>query len=216
MKIPVATLAALILSLAWAGRAPAAAADPGMAQPAKAVPAAPACCCCKEQPGAPFTKESIYQLDERFRDDSGRPFELGSLRGRPVVIDMFFTSCGYACPLAVTDMLAIQSRLPAEVRARATFVLVSFDSAGDTPAVLAKYRAQRLLDGRWVLLNGDEGAVRQLAALLGVSYRRESDGSFTHSNVLSVLNRQGELSFRRVGLSGGVSGLGAAVLAADK
>jgi len=215
MNARTTALAALILSASAAGLASAEPSDLGNAPASKAGPA-PASCSCKEQAGAPFTKESIYQLDERFRDDAGRVFSLGSLRGRPVVIDMFFTSCGYACPLTVTDMLAIQSRLPAEVRARAAFVLVSFDSAGDTPAVLAKYRAQRILDGQWVLLNGDEGAVRQLAALLGVNYRREADGSFTHSNVLSVLNRQGELSYRRVRLSDGVSGLGAAVLAADR
>jgi protein SCO1/2 len=163
-----------------------------------------------------FTKNSIYQLDARFTDDSGKEFALGALRGRPIVLDMFFTSCGYACPLTVTDMLAIQSRLPAEVRRHAVFVLVSFDSARDKPETLARYRAQRQLDGQWVLLRGDDGAVRELAALLGVSYRREADGSFTHSNVLTVLNQQGELAFRRTGLSGGVSELGAAVTAASK
>lgn len=179
-------------------------------------PAPRACCCCADAAAAPFSRDSIYQIDARFTDDSGRPFSLGSLRGRPVVLDMFFTSCGYACPLTVTDMLAIQSRLPGDVRKKAVFVLVSFDTVRDTPQVLARYRAQRRLDGQWVLLHGDDNSVRELAAVLGVSYRREADGSFTHSNVLTVLNKQGESSYRRVGLGGGTGELRAAVVAAVK
>ena len=173
-------------------------------------------CCRKDAPASAFTKESLYQLDARFTDDSGREFALGSLRGRPVVLDMFFTSCGYACPLAVTDMLAIQNRLPRPLRERAVFVLVSFDAEHDSAEVLAKYRAQRLLDGQWVLLRGDGGGVRELAALLGVNFRQEPDGSFTHSSVLTVLNRQGEIAYQRVGLAGGTAGLSAALVAADK
>ena len=67
----------------------------------------------------PFSKESIYQLDGKFTDDSGRPFALGELRGRPVVLDLFFASCGYACPLTITDMKALREKLPATVRDRA-------------------------------------------------------------------------------------------------
>jgi len=162
------------------------------------------CPCCREIPGAAFTRESLYQLDARFVDDAGRPFSLGSLRGRPVVLDMFYTTCGYACPVAVTEMLAIQGRLAGAGRARAAFVLVSFDDARDTPAVLAAYRAQRRLDGRWVLLHGDGEAVRELAALLGVKYQRGADGTYAHSNLLTVLNPEGEIVHQRVGLQGGL------------
>jgi protein SCO1/2 len=173
-----------------------------------------ACPCCKEEAAAPFTKESLYQLDARFTDDAGRPFAIGSLRGRPVVLDMFFTSCGNACPITVTDMLAIQNRLSPELRSRATFVLVTFDPARDTQEVLAKYRSQRLLDGQWILLRGDEGDVRELAALLGVRYAKQADGTFSHSNILTVLNPKGEIAYQRIGLNEGIGRVCAAVNAA--
>ena len=54
---------------------------------------------------------------------------------------MFFTSCGYACPLQVTDMQRIRAKLPPGVRERAELVLVSFDVARDTPSSLARSRA---------------------------------------------------------------------------
>lgn len=175
----------------------------------------PACCCAEQAPAA-FSKSSIYQLDARFTDDSGRAFTLGELRGRPVVINLFFASCGYACPLLVTNMQAIRGQLPAAVRDRAVFVLVSFDVVRDTPAALARYRAQRQLDGQWKLLHGDDAAVRELAALLGVKYKQESDGAFSHSNILTILNPEGEIVHQRIGLEGGLESAAAAVVAAAK
>lgn len=185
------------------------------AQPA----APPACAHCQPEAasaakaGAAFSKESIYQLDAHFLDDSGRAFALGELRGRPVVICLFFASCGYACPLQVTDMQALRAKLPAGIRERAAFVLVSFDIGRDTPAALAQYRAQRALDGQWTLLHGSDDSVRELAALLGVKYKQEADGAFSHSNILTVLNPQGEMIHQRVGLKGGLDEAAAALTA---
>ncbi len=179
-----------------------------------------ACACCKAEstnasPGA-YTSTSLYQLDASFTDDSGRVVTLGSLRGRPVVLTMFFTSCGYACPLQVTDMQRIRAKLPPGVRERAEFVLVSFDVARDTPSSLAQYRAERSLGAQWTLLHGDGDGIRELAALLGVKYRQESDGAFSHSNVITVLNPQGEITYQRVGLNGGVDEAASALVAASK
>lgn len=167
-------------------------------------PAKGPCACCSEIAAAPFSRESIYQLDARFVDDSRRQFALGSLRGRPVVIDMFYTSCGYACPITVTEMLSIQGRLPAAQRGKVAFVLVSFDDVRDTPEALAKYRAERRLDKQWVLLHGSGDSVRELAALLGVKYKKEADGSYAHSSILTILNADGEIVHQRIGLQGGL------------
>lgn len=162
--------------------------------------------CCRAEPATPaLSDESVYQLEGRFTDDAGRPFSLASLRGRPVVLDLFFASCSYACPLAVTDMLALQDQLPASLRRQTVFVLVSFDVARDTPAALARYRTQRQLDGNWILLHGDDASVRELAAVLGVQYRETSDGTFTHTNQITILNRAGEIIHMRKGLKGGLA-----------
>lgn len=212
MKTKLALLALFAATFALGAEPPAkAAADEGCACcQAKAAPKPDACCAAMA--AAPFSKDSLYQLDARFTDDSGRPFTLGDLRGRPVVLDLFFASCGYACPLTVTDMLALREKLPAGVRERAVFVLVSFDVARDTPEALAKYRAQRGLDAQWVLLHGNDDSVRELAALVGVKYKQESDGAFSHSNLLTVLNPAGEIVHQRTGLKGGLDEAAAALV----
>jgi len=167
--------------------------------------------CGAAMSATPFTTNSLYQADAAFTDDAGRNFRLGELRGRPVVLTMFFASCGYACPLLAADMEAIRARLPAEVRERAAFVLVSFDTARDTPTALAAFRAQRGFDAGWTLLHGSSDAVRELAALLGVKYKQEAGGGFAHSNLVTILNAQGEIVHQRNGLKGGLDEAAAAV-----
>ncbi|MDQ5978448.1 MAG: hypothetical protein QG602_1422 [Verrucomicrobiota bacterium] len=194
----------------------------------------PAACCAVEVPVAKkpdaccaeienreskiqnFSSESLYQLEVGFTDDRDRPFTLASLRGRPVVLTMFFASCGYACPLLLTDMQAIRAKLPAEIRDQAAFVLVSFDVARDTPAALAKYREERQLDAQWTLLHGDDDAVRELAALLGVKFKLEADGQFAHSNLISILNPGGEVVHQRTGLQGGLDEAAQAIVAVSR
>jgi protein SCO1/2 len=213
MKTKLALLALFTASLVFGAEAPVNAAKDAGCACCREMPAVKKDACCATMDAAPFTKESIYQLDGKFTDDSGRPVTLGELRGRPVVLDLFFASCGYACPLTVTDMLAIQAQLPAEVRERAVFVLVSFDTARDTPEALAKYRAQRGLNSSWILLHGSDDSVRELAALLGVKYKQEAGGAFSHSNLITILNPAGEIVHQRTGLQGGLTETAAAVTA---
>jgi protein SCO1/2 len=177
---------------------------------------ADACCCAAPVDAAPFSAKSLYQADVAFTDDTGRAFHLGELRGRPVVLTMFFASCGYACPLLVSDMQAIRAKLPAEIRDRAAFVLVSFDVERDTPAALAAYREQRGLGHDWILLHGNDDAVRELAALLGVKYKPETGGGFSHSNLITLLNREGEVVHQRSGLKGGLDETAAALVVAGQ
>lgn len=173
--------------------------------------------CCKEPVAvSAFSRDSLYQADATFTDDSGKTFALSSLRGRPVALNMFFASCGYACPLTVTDMLAIQGRLPAELRAKTVFVLVSFDVTRDTTEALAKYRTQRGLDSHWILLRGTDDSVRELAALLGVKFKQEADGAFAHSNLVTILNPEGEIVHQRAGLQGGLNEAAAALVSTTR
>jgi len=46
--------------------------------------------------------------------------------------------------------------------------------------------------------------VRELAALLGVKYKQETDGAFSHSNLVTILNPAGEIVHQRTGLKGGL------------
>jgi protein SCO1/2 len=159
--------------------------------------------CCRElKPGAVYPDRSIYQLESRWTSDVGREIRLGVLAGDPQVVALVFTSCEFACPIIVNDMKRLAAALPTEVRDRTGFVLVSFDPERDTPERLREFRHKMNLPTRgWTLLRGAPDDVRELAALLGVNYRKDARGQYAHSNLLTLLNAQGEVVFQQPGLN---------------
>ena len=176
---------------------------------APVAPAKPACC-VEDKPAVaslpnPLSTKSLYQLDAKWTSDAGRPFALTSLRGRPVVITMFFAQCEYACPVIVNDIKRLQAAMPAEARKQTQIVLVTFDTARDTPEALRAFRARMSLDDQWTLLRGEPDAVQELAMLLGVKFKQDARGQFAHSNLLTLLNAEGEIVHQHAGLNGDIS-----------
>jgi protein SCO1 len=142
---------------------------------------------------------SIYHAESVWTDQHSDRRPIGSLAGRVQVVGMVYTSCAYACPRMVLDMKRIEEEFPG--RDDVGFVLVSIDPDRDTPERLAEFaRGARLDPSRWTLLHGEEGDVLELAALLGVQYRRMANDEFIHSNLLTVLDRGGQVVHRQLGL----------------
>jgi protein SCO1/2 len=72
--------------------------------------------------------------------------------------------------------------------------------------VLKEYRERMELCGEnWTLLHGHPDDVRELAAVLGVRYKNVGERDIAHSNVISVLNKEGELLYQQEGLSVGLT-----------
>ena len=159
-------------------------------------------CCRKTLPTSAPTDKSLYQLESVWTSDVGRAVPLGVLRGRPQVMALFFSHCEFACPILVHDMKRIEAALPPELRDKVDFLLVSIDTERDTPSELHAYRGRQELPLKnWTLLTGKPDDVRELAALLGVNYQKDSRGQFSHSNVITVLNSEGEIAHQLVGLN---------------
>jgi len=159
-------------------------------------------CCRPIAAQTNYTDKSLFQLDSIWTSDAGKRIKLGALRGRPQVVAMFFASCQFTCPLTVSDMKRIETALPENLQTNTDFLLISFDSERDTPAALKTYRAERELSGQnWTLLHGEPDDVRELAALLGVIYRQDANGNFAHSNVITLLNAEGEIVYQQPGLN---------------
>jgi protein SCO1 len=132
---------------------------------------------------------SVYELDGRWRDQAGTTRVLSSLRGTPVLLAMIYTHCTATCPLAVSELKRIAALEP-----DARFVLVSLDPPRDDAKRLAEYAAERTLDpSRWTLLTGSDADVRDLAATLGVRYRHVTPEDLAHSNLITLLDREGRV-----------------------
>jgi protein SCO1/2 len=124
-------------------------------------------------------------------DQDGARVGLDVFRGKPVFVGMFFSRCPSACPLLVSTVQRMLAELDPAAAAEARVLLVSFDPEHDTPEVLHAVAAQRGLDARWKLASAPEDQVRDLAAVLGIQYRRLPDGSFSHSTRIVLLDRAG-------------------------
>jgi protein SCO1 len=163
--------------------------------------ALPSCCQKALEESPTLSDQSIYQVDSTWTNDTGRAVRLADLRGKPQILTLFFTHCQSACPILVHDMKQIESELPANVRSNVGFTLISFDTERDTPGVLAEYRKRHSLDpDRWTLLSGKADDVLELAALLAVKFKEDAHGQFAHSNIITLVNAEGEIVKQQIGL----------------
>ena len=149
----------------------------------------------------PLPGRSIYHLDASWTDHRGERVSLTEFRGHPTVVVMFYASCDTACPLLVRDALRLEEQLPAELREETRFVLVTIDPERDAPERLGRYVTENELGSpTWHFLTGPQTQTRALAALLGVQYRPAGNGMFSHTNLVTVLDRDGVVALRTEGL----------------
>jgi protein SCO1/2 len=157
----------------------------------------------KAMESAPPRGDSVYALSASLVDQRGRSVGLDLFRGHPVLVSMFYATCPDACPLLIADLQRIERELPHRIKADLRVVLVSVDPERDTPDALRALALARHVDeSRWRLLRTPEDTVREIAALLGIKYRRLPDGNFSHSSVITLLNPDGVVLARDEGIGG--------------
>ena len=166
----------------------------------------PECCADDLVAGesAEIAKDSVYQLDSTWTDQDGKTRRLREFAGKLQVAAMIFTHCEYACPQTLAALKKIQSavlKMPQAKRPPVHFMLLSIDPERDTREVLKAYAQREGLDlHQWTLLRSDAATVRELAAVLGVRYKQNPDGNFAHSNLITLLDRNGAIGHRLKGL----------------
>ena len=152
-------------------------------------------------PAARPRSDSIYEVSASLVAQDGRAVELDVFRGHPVLIGMFYTTCPDACPLLIANLKRIERELSPATRAELRILLVSLDPERDTPEALrALARAHDLDASRWRLVRAHEDTVREVAAVLGIRYRRLPDGGFNHSTVIALLDPAGVVLTRVEGV----------------
>ena len=137
---------------------------------------------------------SIFLLDSKWQNQDAKELQLKDLKGKNLVMVMIFTSCRTACPILVGDMKKIHAKIEKNKLKDTSLVLISIDPTNDTPEVLKKFAAERNMDSEpWIFLRSDEESTREFANVLAVKYKKISPIEFSHSNIISVFNRNGEL-----------------------
>ena len=142
----------------------------------------------KDLPG-----DSLYQIESKWSTQDGREIELKDLQGRPTILAMVYFSCKYVCPVIISSIQNLESKLNKKIQKQTQVVLVSFDPEKDTPDAMAAYAEKAKLDTkRWILMtNKKEDKIRELAASLNFKYEKKGEGDYTHSFMIFVLDKDG-------------------------
>lgn len=144
---------------------------------------------------------SIYNLPSKWTTQDNATIELKELKGDVLVMVMIYTTCQVACPRLVADMRSIEAQIPEAKKDGVKLVLVSIDPETDTPERLKEFSIENHMESdQWVFLRGTEADTREFAAVLAVNYKKISPMDFSHSNIISVFNQNGELVHQKEGL----------------
>ena len=141
---------------------------------------------------------SVFNLTSKWHTQNDKIIELKELKGDVLVLVMIYTSCKAACPRLMSDMRRIKSKVKDN---SVKYVLISIDPETDTPQRLKKVATEYGMDSQqWVFLQGTPSSVREFANVLAVKYKKITPIDFSHSNIISVFDRDGVLQHQQEGL----------------
>lgn len=148
--------------------------------------------------------DSIYHLESWWLNQNGEKTNIVDLRGTVQVVAFVYTYCEHSCPFIIANLKHIEEQLSSEQKQRVHFSLFSLDPGRDTPEVLKHYMHDHDLNEHlWAMFNGDPDDVLELSALMGVRYKpMDTEGKeIAHSNMITVLDRQGRIQYQMKGLN---------------
>lgn len=157
--------------------------------------------CCVQLAPSKISENSVYQMDADWIDENGREMKLSELRGRKIILTMFYASCKTVCPVMVSYMKAVENEIPSGRLSKYKFVLVTIDPVKDTPGKLRQYaKEHNLAPANWILLTGKKDDIATLAEMIGFNYKQNPDGTFSHANLITFLDSDGNIVHQSDGL----------------
>lgn len=136
--------------------------------------------------------------DHEFLDSQGRPVRLSDYRGRPILINMVYSSCDHTCTVS-TKYLARVTQIARNALGQDSFTVltIGFDSARDNPETMRMYATQQGISApRWEFLSAGPATIEALAAELGFIYFATPRG-FDHLAQVTVVDQDGVI-YRQV------------------
>lgn len=130
--------------------------------------------------------------DYAFTTMDGKTVKLSDYSGRPVVIQMVFTSCYYICSTATKNLDRIVQIARASLGDDSFAVLtIGFDTAVDSPEAMKSFARQQGVNiPGWDFLSTDARTIEALAKDLGFIYFPSPRG-FDHLTQATVLDQEG-------------------------
>lgn len=141
-----------------------------------------------------YSQEAIGRTlgEHHFINSRGEPVALSDYAGRPMVIQLVFTSCYYICSTSTQNLARVVQIARNALGADSFVVLtIGFDVHNDTPEAMRAYaRQQGVSLPDWEFLSADQATIDALTAELGFVYYPSPRG-FDHLVQASVVDQEG-------------------------
>ena len=149
-----------------------------------------------QQAALAFSQNAIGRRigDHVFVERDGRSMTLAALRGRPLVINMIYTSCAHTCPLTVqTIRRAVEAARSTLGSESFTVLTVGFDARNDTPARMSDYaRRQGASLPGWLFVAVDHATIDRFSAEIGFLFAPTAAG-FDHLAQTTIVDGDGRI-----------------------
>ena len=120
---------------------------------------------------------------------TGQTVTLASLRGTIVVLSFLYTRCPDVCPITAALFRSAQKQLGVDGY---SFVAVSVDPEGDTPAQVRSFSDAHDLGAGWHYLIGPRPQLQAVWTAYGVgSFADPSGMGVAHNDAIFVIDRRG-------------------------
>jgi protein SCO1/2 len=132
--------------------------------------------------------------DFTFVDTDEKSVRLSQFRGKPLLVNLIYTSCADVCP-AVIESLAPAASAGEDALGPGSFniVTVGFDTRHDTPERMRSFaRAHAAGGDNWHFLASDGETMKNFTAAIGFDYFA-SAGGFDHMAQITVIDKDGRI-----------------------
>ena len=129
-----------------------------------------------------------------FLDGSGKRVSLESMRGKPLLLSLIYTSCYHICPTLTTDLARIV-RIARDALGDDSFsvLTVGFDTQNDTPDRMRQFARERGIEiNDWHFVSATPETMQQLAGDVGFSYFSTAKG-FDHMIQATLIDADGKV-----------------------
>ncbi|RJG20696.1 SCO family protein [Paenibacillus thiaminolyticus] len=146
------------------------------------------------EPDIPMTDKKAP--DFNMQNVDGSTVTLADTNGKVRLFYFYFTNCPDVCPPTTYRLSEVQKLLQDNgmFGTDASIVSISFDPERDTLEEIKKWSEKYNADySGWYFLRGKEEDVAKMMPELGSSVFKDEDGNFTHLNVITLVDQDGNI-----------------------
>jgi protein SCO1 len=131
--------------------------------------------------------------DISFVDQFGNERRMASLRGRHVLLHVFYGSCFTICPIVIEELRELYSNLSPTQRSKLVILSITVDSVRDTTErLLDLWRKEGAFEG-WIMAQPSDASIDWVTRELGIWLFAKSDGTINHSADLFLIDPDGRI-----------------------